>query len=483
MNRRIQSLKIVVVATLLYTFQPIALTHADGPAPTPAAHYVTVVSSPESAGSINVPSMAASMRLVSDPYSMRFVSARPAVKHQITVLSIEPLKSFEIGDPPIVVLHLNTDSGAPIANRRVRILSYKNRKAEGVTDSKGTAQIPLRFNFSPGTYDLTAVFNGSEIDGLDLSYASAKLVIVPAQVQIRTVPRLAGIQFSFNNQILVSDANGEVQFTVDHIGTYHVEVLPVVQQDNSNVHIGFYRWNDDVYVPYREFKIPRHHILEAGFLLSNPVNLDYSDQANQPVDPARISLVSMRTGGTNYTLKDPTRGWLPANRIVHRVGSALESIPAIYYIENVTIDSSNVVNESQLRYQVHPNDTWPIKLFLFSAYLSARDALFHFPIESRILLEFPDGTKKELPFGSSGAVIKVASLPRGHYYATVKGAGGIAPRMPLALSRDQHFVALVISRLDLGILFGIPALIALVLLLIGRSRELFASLGRRPSRT
>jgi hypothetical protein len=386
-----------------------------------------------------------------------------------TIIDVDPLPTFAIGDQPVVVAHLKKDSGAPLPNRMVRIFAYKNRVAEGITDNTGTARIPLSWNFYPGDYKLLVTFNGSTIDHLDSTFTTRVLTIVPGTLGVQSVPALAGVQFKLGDQVQTTDASGFVQFSINHNGGYHIEVVPPAPAPDANVRILFDRWNDNDVSQYHEFKFPSHRVIQAGFLLSYPVKLQYADKANQPVDPGRITFARVRTAGTFYTLTDPGHAWLPNNSILHRVGGILESKQALYYLDNVTIAGANVVNQGQQRFQVGRDSTWRIELFLYPASFSAKDALFRFPVGSGILLEYPDGTKQQLAFQGPDASIQVPSLPRGIYHASVQGTRGLEPRIPLSLSRARGFELIVISRLDFAVLLGVPAAIALLFLIFGRT--------------
>src|SRR5512140_732478 len=91
----------------------------------------------------------------------------PYAPKTVTIISIDPLPTFAIGDQPVVIVHLAKDSGAPLPNRLIKVFAFKNRVVEGITDSTGTAHIPLYFNFFPGQYKLLVTFNGSELDHLN----------------------------------------------------------------------------------------------------------------------------------------------------------------------------------------------------------------------------------------------------------------------------------------------------------------------------
>jgi hypothetical protein len=444
MNARYQLSKILLVAALLFSFGPVNAVHA----------YELAARSSQ----VGVASLFSGVEVPSE-YS------KGSTYKTITVLKIDPLKTYSIGEQPVVTAHLTNDAGAPLARQLIRVFSYKNRVDEGLTDATGTAQIPLHFNLYPGTYDLLAVYNGSELDALAQATAFGLLSVVPGKLDVETVPPLAGVRFKLGDQTLTTDSTGKVQFAVDHIGSYRIEVLPLSQSSDPNTKVSFDRWNNNDVSTYHEFKYPVHRPLQAGFLISYLVNFKYTDKANQPVDPGRISLTRLRNAGTFFSLKDPTSAWLPTNRILHRVGGFLESKPAVYYLDGVNI------------FQVNQGSTWWIQLFLYPASFSAHDALFRTPIGSGILLEYPDGARRELAFDPSSSSVRVDSLPRGIYHASVKGAQGLEPLIPLSLSRGREFNLSVISRLDLAIIIGVPLLGALVFLLIGRTNLFY-----RPAR-
>jgi hypothetical protein len=221
------------------------------------------------------------------------------------------------------------------------------------------------------------------------------------------------------------------------------------------------------------------HQLEVGFIISHQVKQIFFDSMGQLVDPSRVSLVSMRAVGRIYNFENTEPQWLPSNRLTRRIGEHLENHDIPYYIRNVTIDGVNVINKSEQRFEVHPDDVWPIHVLLYSASFTARDVIFQNPLGKGIRLEYPDGRHEEFLFGDK-TIIELTSLARGPYRATVIGAGGSAPPTPIHLSRNLDVELRVISYLDMTIIFGIPAIIALGLLFYGRPYLLF-SLRRLPS--
>jgi len=179
--------------------------------------------------------------------------------------------------------------------------------------------------------------------------------------------------------------------------------------------------------------------------------------------------MTVRGVGNTFTFDKAGPIWLPANRLTRRVGERLESEEILYYFREILVDGANVVNKSEQRFRIRPDDVWPVEVLLYSARFSARDAMFRFPIGKGIALTFPDGHTEEFLFtDSENAEVEVTSLARGSYSARIIGAGGSAPPTPVHLSRDQNVELLMLSYLDITLIIGIPLLIALAFFFIGR---------------
>ena len=384
-------------------------------------------------------------------------------------LIIEPLKPFVLGDHPVINVQLTAQFGAPIPNQPIIIMVEGVRKAEGRTDSRGVASIPLRYKYSAGTYHVKAIYPGITSIGVNRATAEADIVIEPAKVAIYTVPPVSGVKFKLNHKIYTSDENGVITLSVNTSGVYSLEVLPI-NEDNisSDTQVQFVRWNDNVFTANRKVYFPRARRLEAGFNVNYKMNQMFYDTTGEPVDPARVSSMIIRGIGNTYTLDGAGPVWLPSNRLIRRVGERLESQEILYYFRDVTIDGANVINRSEQRFHIRPNDTWPIQVLLYSVRFTARDAMFHFPIGKGIELTYPDGHVGKFFFDSGSAQITIPSLARGSYSAKITGAGGSAPPTPVHLSRDQDVELLMLSYLDIALIIGVPLCIALAFFFIGR---------------
>jgi hypothetical protein len=278
-----------------------------------------------------------------------------------------------------------------------------------------------------------------------------------------------GVIFRLNEQTYETDENGIANIEVDTSGVFTLEVLPInVENLPSNIRMEFARWNDNVFTQKRQVYFPRDRLLEVGFTVSYQVNQEFFDTTGSPVDPARIDSLTVRGVGNTFSFDKAGPIWLPANRLTRRIGERLESEEILYYFREILVEGSNVVNKSEQRFRIRPDDVWPVQLLLYSARFSGRDAMFRFPIGKGIELTYPDGHSEEFLFASENAEVVVSGLPRGSYSARIIGAGGSAPPTPVHLSRDQDVMLLMLSTLDIVLIVGIPLVIALAFFFIGR---------------
>jgi hypothetical protein len=384
-------------------------------------------------------------------------------------LTLEPLPPLTVGDHPTIIAHLTAEFGQPIRNQPIIIFIDGQRKGEGRTDSRGIASITLKFKFEAGTYRVLAVYPGIVSIGVNRATAELGMVIEPARSAIYTVPPVPGVLFKLNGQTYETDESGVANVKVNTSGVYTLEVLPLNENAlPSNIRMEFARWNDNVFTQKRQVYFPRARRLEVGFTVSYQVDQEFFDTTGAPVDSSRIDSMTLRGVGNTFTFDKAGPIWLPANRLTRRIGERLESEEILYYFREITVDGANVVNKSEQRFRIRPDDVWPVQVLLYSARFSGSDAMFRFPIGKGIELTYPDGHTEEFLFDPENADVVVSGLARGSYSARIVGAGGSAPPTPVHLSRDQDVDLLMLSLLDIALIIGIPLVIALLFFFIGR---------------
>jgi hypothetical protein len=397
-------------------------------------------------------------------YAGEALQARPAN------LALEPLPPLVVGDHPTIIAHLTAEFGQPIRNQPIIIFVDGQRKGEGRTDSRGIAAINLRFKFEAGTYRVEAVYPGIISIGVNRATAELGMVIEPARTAIYTVPPVPGLTFKLNNRTYVTDETGVANIEVNTSGVFTLEVMNIDEGTlPSNIRMEFARWNDNVFTQKRQVYFPRNRRLEVGFTVSYQVSQEFFDSKGQPVAPDRVDSMTVRGVGSTFTFDKAGPIWLPANRLTRRIGERLQSEEILYYFREILVDGANVVNKSEQRFRIRPDDVWPVEVLLYSARFSARDAMFRFPIGKGVALTYPDGHTEELLFSDpEKAEVVATGLARGSYSARIIGAGGSAPPTPVHLSRDQDVELLMLSYLDISLIIGIPLIIALAFFFIGR---------------
>ncbi len=384
-------------------------------------------------------------------------------------LTMDPLPPVSLGDHPVLVFHLTTDFDKPIQGQPILVFVDGKRKAIAYTDSNGTASVTLRFKFEAGTYKIRAVYPGVAKIGFPADAVEATMDVQASDATIYTVPPVAGVNFKFNNEIYTTDANGTVTLKITKSGMYPLELLPIDEAAMpSDVRMEFDRWNDNVFTPSREIYFPRDRRLEVGFVFKYQVDQIFYDAEGTLVDPARVSSMSLRGVGRTYTFDHAGPQWLPGNRLARRIGERLESEDILYYFRDIIIDGANVINKSEQRFHIRPNDTWSVNVLLYSAHFSAEDAMFHFPMGRGVELTYPDGHKQEFLFESAQSGLTVPALARGSYTVKVLSNGGSSPPTPMYVSKDQEVELLVLSYFDMAVIFGLPLAFALLLLFKGR---------------
>ena len=382
-----------------------------------------------------------------------------------TTLTFQPPNPVTVGTPAIVVIQLISSKGEPVANQPVELFVNGESERRSRTDLAGNVSMTIRRN-EADTYALSAIFKGSRIPSLGSSKANADLVVVPALVEVHTTPSLPNIRFALDDRVFSSDDYGVARIEVAKAGSYHLELLPLETND-PDIQMAFGRWSDDYFLPSRDIEIPLKKPLEVGLEVSYQVGQTFVDLDGKAVDLSRITSITLKgSNGATYTFEDNLPHWLPAGRVI-RLNNGLEETKILYSVISVIIDGSNVVSQAQQRFFVHQNDLWTVKLLLYSAGFTARDALFRFPIGTGIHMEYPDGDVQTFNFDSNNQHTSTG-LARGIYRVTVTGAEGFAPPTPIALSRNQDVELMVFSYLDMGVLLSIGIIVALGLLFFGR---------------
>ena len=150
--------------------------------------------------------------------------------------------------------------------------------------------------------------------------------------------------------------------------------------------------------------------------------------------------------GEKYVLPSGTSKWLVGVRVARRL-NGLERTLVRYSVMAVDVDGANVVNQAQQRFYIARTRELRIRLSLYDAHFSTHDLVVGVPIGHSLRLTYPNGRHVDVPLVDGEATLR--SLPRGQYKVKVITGMGIAPEIPVALSRNQDVPLKVISYPDL----------------------------------
>jgi hypothetical protein len=273
-------------------------------------------------------------------------------------------------------------------------------------------------------------------------------------VTFRTVPATAGVQVHSAGRTYTTDATGRVALSVHRTGPrirdiVAPRVLPTRLQSGR--------------VARFDGAFDSGRVL--GLAIYARTRLRYVDLHGGRVPARRIEVTRIRSAtGLRIAVRGFRTPLLRANRVgfgPHGVRSRALS----YAIDRVRVDGGDVVNHAQQRFAPLLSPQLRIPLLLYRVRFVARDALFGGVAGTGLRVRYPNGRTVRFPLRRG--VTAVGGLPRGQYGVRVEAAGYSFSR-PIWLSRDQVVPLKVISPLDVSVVLGTLAALAVGLLLLGR---------------
>jgi hypothetical protein len=358
-----------------------------------------------------------------------------------------------------VLTDLATQQGIP--DKNIDFYTYGVLVGQARTSTNGAYKIQINKNLPAGNYKVTASFKGAHL--LAPATSDITFEVLPATVKVETVPAVAGITFQMDGQQFISGPDGTASVNIDKAGQYRLSVL-LNQYKNPSQQVEFGRWTEESYSPYKDVVVPNTSLVQVGLNLYHKINLKFLDLEGFPVDPSRITEITIRSvQGDVFTLKPGDTPWLPASRTARRqIG--LQETDLLYSINSVMIDGSNVVNSAQQRFYAKLDDSWSISVLLYAMHITARDALFASPTGNSVEVISPDGQSMYYPLDQSGK-LDIHALARGIYHINLVGSNGMGTSTPVVLSRNQVVNLNVVTRMDMVVvgLLGISVAVGLVI--------------------
>jgi hypothetical protein len=304
----------------------------------------------------------------------------------------------------------------------------------------------------------------------------------PITLTVRTVPSLPGMRIRLDDQTRVTNSRGEVRFTEEHNFSPHTLRLLDTEVNQRDRRLRFVRWagqrdpNQAFGHTVTGLPMRMSYTVTAAFAVQVPVVTSLLNMQGRPVDPARVSAVTLRSGRSGVVNVPPSgRLWLDAIVPVYR-NSAIALENETYSLTSVIVGGTNTVDAGRQRFAPARQSRPVFHTKFFNLTVTAHDLLFKGPSGTAARVTYPDGSVHTAPFGPGGRVT-VPDLPRGIYQVTVLGGGTPLPNQ-LVLSRNTTLNLPVATHRDYGAVGLTLAAIMTGLLLIGRGRRRVGRLAR-----
>jgi hypothetical protein len=315
---------------------------------------------------------------------------------------------------------------------------------------------------------------GSTQSGLSTSAAMASAAD-DVTLTISTVPLLQGVRFEMDGESVMTNANGTISITGTRNLDEHTLTLMDTTLDLGDERYNFARWAgqrdpDQAFSStLADVNMRSNSGLTVGFDVDRFVTPSFYDQHNVPIDPGTVSSASARSDadGAIVTVAPSGATLLASRRVSYRTGAPLAIDNVTYSWQSVIVGGSNVVDAGRQSFSPADSANATVQGQFHDLTVSGADALFGHSTGTEAIITYPDGsTRSEAMNGDQKAVF--AHLPRGTYKATVAADSGIVAGEQLRLSKNSTIVVPVISTLDIAVLLGSAAALAVALIMIGR---------------
>jgi hypothetical protein len=282
----------------------------------------------------------------------------------------------------------------------------------------------------------------------------------PHPITLHTVPATSGVRIRHHGRTYTTDRRGRVTLTVDMFRSARPTAggfLPFAPPKVLTT-----RLPSGMVARFGGF-FERGRVI--GLSLFTETSLRFVDLQGRHLPPTRVRAVRLKSRtGVQVTVRGDETARLQASRVI-AVPDGVRSKAIEYSVEAVDVAGANVVNRAQQRFFPLRSRLLTVPLLLYSARFTSRDALFGYASGSAVLLTDPDGTTRRIPLHAGNA--ESGALARGEYLVRVD-APGFSFERPVSLSRDQVVDLAVVSYIDLGVILGGLAVLAIGLVIVAR---------------
>lgn len=293
------------------------------------------------------------------------------------------------------------------------------------------------------------------------------------RLTVATIPPVPGMRFAVDGTEFVADSNGvattlvtkDQRFAVRYARDEHLSVVTPVVEYEPGVRARFSGWSGKG--QYRNDGPVPEEYQRATFNVEYLTSFNFSTPSGASVAPRTLDTMRLHSStGARMLLRRFTPVWLSGS-LAASGPSGLRVRAVSYAIDTVTTRGASVVHRGQQVFFPSRREIVTVPLLLFDVRFVARDALFGGAAGSKMTLEYPDGTTRQLPLDRH-ATLTVRELPRGTYQARISGAGPTYSQQ-LTVSSGAQVALDVVTWVDTALLLGFVLLVLLALMVVGRS--------------
>jgi len=296
----------------------------------------------------------------------------------------------------------------------------------------------------------------------------------PITLTIKTVPSLANVEFAFDGRWVTTDQYGVATVTEEHNLALHNLRIGDLGQEDTGLKFRVTRWvgqrnpNEQLLPTVTGLPMRADATIYAAISVQYPATPRVVTQRSAPVLDSDIDSITVRDStGVVTVLKPGQQAWLDGI-LPSFQRNVLYAQPVGYSVQSVIVHGSNVVDAGRQHFDVTKSSTPTLTALFFDLTVEGRDSLFGRPLGSRATIRYPDGTKLVVDLGRQHRAI-VANLPRGKYQVSISATGSIVSAAKVTLSRTMAFQARAVTVLDLLTVLVSAVLVAVLLLVLGRT--------------
>ena len=296
----------------------------------------------------------------------------------------------------------------------------------------------------------------------------------PITLTIKTVPDLANVEFAFDGHWVTTDRYGVATVTEEHNLAPHTLRIGDLGQEDTGLKFRFTRWvgqrnpDEEVLPTVTGLPMRTDSTIWAAIAVKYPTTPRVVTQHGAPVLDSDISSITVRGATGQLSVLEPgQRGLAGRDRAVVPEERALRPAGRLFGAVGGGARQQRGRCRPQ-RFDVTKTSTPTLSALFFNLTIAGRDSLFGRPLGDHATLRYPDGTKLVVALGEDHQAL-VSNLPRGKYQVTISAANSIVSTAKVTLSRTMAFQARAVTVWDLLTILISAVLIAVLLLVLGRT--------------